>query len=594
MTDKSVITKFRNERSINGHTLDVLKSGLQKYMRRSDEQGSLYCAYQLDSFHLAGKDGDRIRTNFIHRLMIIFLEDIGIGGYRHWLEIDKQINILFVEGKKQQQLRNRETEIASIRKILSLCLISKKARIGSHLRTYGDHHRKQLQTTTNAYKQFTELLEQRHRDVVTYALMIDELKGTAFIFDELERVIAPEHKASISIARKWHKEIKTKEQFLTYMIPIAVHIYGCDDITQVQSIPVPSNWSDIQDQYATATADSKFVFDDYVYDKHTRSARNKTTSYFASVGAYVYPESELIDKELKALYEKFRGVEQLSPTESALPQGPPAVDQLRPTIPKLKIKLRTSESIASTLKPTFASTSTSTSTSTFEIESEYCQFVSRIQLTTSATRCDTYYGMKDDQLIFVKGPYLTEQPIANYLEVQEFKAKHNISYIDGQLVYLIPDRWPEGVPLGLRNSLDRTKGWPFLITKSIIPLSEIVFRTHSSKLWPPTQVIDPVATPLHISVFTLTRKQLYDYFCQLAVRLHFKISDLADRNFLVRGDCVYSIDEEQRSNKISLLTELKQTKYEYLKMMYVNTKQMMMLTKFDENLRSLLDAEFSN
>ena len=291
----------------------------------------------------------------------------------------------------------------------------------------------------------------------------------------------------------------------------------------------------------------------------------------------MYPESELIDHELKTLYEKYRGVEH--PEEQQISLPPP----LPHPIPKLRIKI----------KPQISLKVNDTDIVTgFDSESEYCQFVSRIQLTTSATRCDTYYGVKDDQLIFVKGPYRTETPILNYIEVQEFKSKHNISHIAGQLVYLIPDRWPEGVPLGLRNSLDRTKAWPFLITKSIIPLSEIVFRTHSSKLWPPTQVIDPVATPLHISVFKLTRKQLYDYFCQLAVRLFFGISDLADRNFLVRGDCVYSIDEELRSDEICLLTELKQTKFDYLKMMYVNVKQMMILSKFDEKLRVLLDTEF--
>lgn len=29
-----MITKFRNEKSVNGHRLDVLKSAMQKYIRR--------------------------------------------------------------------------------------------------------------------------------------------------------------------------------------------------------------------------------------------------------------------------------------------------------------------------------------------------------------------------------------------------------------------------------------------------------------------------------------------------------------------------------------------------------------------------------
>ena len=615
----NIKTTFRNEKSIGGHSLDVLKSGLQKYVRRSHNIGSLYCSYQLDTFYLAGKEGERIRTNFFHRLMIIFLEDISIGGYRYWAEIDKNINMLFNERKKSQELRNRSIEINAIRNILALFLVSKKARIGSHLKTYASveiEKNKSKIESENIYLQFTELLKTKNREAVIYATLIAEQNKVSYIFDELLKVIDEEHRHSITIAKNWYKEIKTKEQFLCWMVPLAVYIYGCEMKYEMKNNSA-NNWDDIEIM--------SFTFDDYVYDKHTRLSKNRTTEYFASVGAYVYPESQLIDFELKNLYEKVRGVitetveaidtKSLKPQEGTISEvkdEPKEAFQDTIKFSKLKIKIKIKNPLNESLpnpqpihklkinlkkddikKDDIKKDDIKKDDEEYVLESQYCQFVSRIQLTTAASRCDTYYGLKDNQLIFVKGPFKTTTPIDNYIEVQEFKRKYDISYIEGELVYLIPDRWPEGVPIGIRNSLDRSKAWPFLITNSIIPLSEIVFRTHSSKLWPDTQVIDPISTKLHVSVFKLTRKQLYEYFKQISVRLHFKISDLADRNFLVRGDCVYSIDEEIRNDMpLNLLNELKSTKYDYLKMMYKNVEKMLSLCDFDSHLKFLLDAEF--
>jgi len=95
-----MITKFRSERSFHGHSLDVLKSALQKYIRRGEEDKAMYVAAELDMFADEGKPGERIRTNFIHRLQIIFLEDVGGGNLELWGKMCEWITILWNERKK--------------------------------------------------------------------------------------------------------------------------------------------------------------------------------------------------------------------------------------------------------------------------------------------------------------------------------------------------------------------------------------------------------------------------------------------------------------------------------------------------------------
>lgn len=78
----------RRERSRNGARLPELKSGLQKYIRRGEREGALWCAGELFSFRdaPAAEAPRRIATNFRHRLMIIFLEDVGAFGL--WGRVD--------------------------------------------------------------------------------------------------------------------------------------------------------------------------------------------------------------------------------------------------------------------------------------------------------------------------------------------------------------------------------------------------------------------------------------------------------------------------------------------------------------------------
>jgi hypothetical protein len=70
-------TTYRQQVTWNGHKADVMKSGLQKYIRRGVVDKALFCAGELDLFKEAPEKGEAegIRTNFLHRLIVIFQEE---------------------------------------------------------------------------------------------------------------------------------------------------------------------------------------------------------------------------------------------------------------------------------------------------------------------------------------------------------------------------------------------------------------------------------------------------------------------------------------------------------------------------------------
>ena len=121
-------------------------------------------------------------------------------------------------------------------------------------------------------------------------------------------------------------------------------------------------------------------------------------------------------------------------------------------------------------------------------------FLVRCQLVTSKNKTDTYYALdQNNQVVFVKGPYVDDRPIQTYIHIQQMKKDHNIPYLqDLECVYMCPDRWPEGTAIGVRNKLKHrtTTAYPFLVSPSIISVDILKTKIKSSKTWPPTEVVD--------------------------------------------------------------------------------------------------------
>lgn len=127
-----MITKHRCEKSINGYDLSVLKSGLQKYIRRGNIDMTLRSLEEFDRFaEVEDGSGEKLRTNMFHRLQIIYLEDIGIGNYHLWPKMCDWMDILYTERIKEN--RDRKLEIETLEIIIQHLCKSKKTRAGSFM-----------------------------------------------------------------------------------------------------------------------------------------------------------------------------------------------------------------------------------------------------------------------------------------------------------------------------------------------------------------------------------------------------------------------------------------------------------------------------
>ena len=73
---------YCSQTSFNGCRTTVLKSGLQKYLRRSEPQKGLWCLIEMDLFSVLEPDSRAyaIRSNNMNRLIAIMSEEISINA----------------------------------------------------------------------------------------------------------------------------------------------------------------------------------------------------------------------------------------------------------------------------------------------------------------------------------------------------------------------------------------------------------------------------------------------------------------------------------------------------------------------------------
>ena len=88
-------------KSRSGFPLDLLKSGIQKYVRRGELNKSLFCCSEMELFTKIGCKG--VVTNLLNRLKVILVEDIC------WNEVGNICSIidLIDEYEKSERTKNQ-------------------------------------------------------------------------------------------------------------------------------------------------------------------------------------------------------------------------------------------------------------------------------------------------------------------------------------------------------------------------------------------------------------------------------------------------------------------------------------------------------
>jgi hypothetical protein len=575
--------KFRNEVSWNGFGSDVMKSGLQKYIRRGNIEKALFCAGELDLFKEAPDRGETIRTNFLHRLMVIYLEDV--ANLTIFYTIYQKLNEI-VQEREFPQGRNKMKEEKLISDVVVLLCRSKKARICSHIRAvfnpkYNtaallskypsikslwceiEENKKKGEKGELEYncEMFKRYLKAKNILAVYYAFQIDmsdtklktkifgKSKPVWFIFKEL---INPFNQKTIEKFMSWFENHlgTIKENFLCWLVPL---------LSELSIIPEGEKVIFYEDEYCGGwernRGGDKFEVDDFVVDRHTRKGVGKDLVEFAVNGAYVENEAEFVRGVWKQFYEDGKrweeGKEVIGEQESPVVvvekqknevTAPLKVKRKRPQVaPQRELK--------DPLSPLR--------------ETEEYEFIVRTQLNTSRNKQDVYFARdQTGKLVVVKGPYKDLEQINILRTHLDWKKENKLPYINFEVKEMIPDRWPEGVALGIRNTIDRTVKANFLIFDSVVFEDQIVKKKHSSKVWPETEVVDWEKIPLHFDYKArkLLEQEMIDYVHNLLFRYLFGISDLADRNFLMVNGQVISIDEEIEGKLNGLNYELKKNK----------------------------------
>ena len=577
--EPAVCAIFHTEVSPNGFRLDELESGLQKGIRRGDVELALRCAEELDrigtevaaQLDRIGTEGreaielrkqigseaavQRVQTILIHRLMVIFLEDIGIGNYHLWPRLCGWADeVAAARAAGRPAVRPLECFIRA------LCG-SRKTRAASYMRTVAELAQlppadigalEELQVALP--EELPELLAvlraqltgaappEAHRAIsCLYRYVSIAFKtpgrGKAPVLHRLEAELG--QRIDMTCAIRWKGDIlHLKEGFLLYMVPLATALFGSE----------PLHADDIAPQFGDAWPQrGRFDMPAHVYDKHTRKRAGqprdqlrmpngalfdqRSTEYFIHESSRVFPEVFRTPPIYRAVYVWCRTKQFVAPLALAPPAlAPPALAPPALAPPEQFDRAR--------LPPDGAS------------ETAFA-LIARAQLVTSASKTDSYFATgPDGARYFIKGPFVSEDPVRDFLRLQEIKAARGLPFVEGACCRLVPDRWAgaDAPPLSLRNRIDRAAPAPFLVARAVGPAAAgaLPTRMHQSKLWRATEVADtPTFDPF--ALVSGSRAEL-DYVRNIAFRLEHNIADAADRNFLlcvIGGvERVLSVDED--------------------------------------------------
>jgi DNA-directed RNA polymerase subunit H len=594
-------TKYHQQVTWNGYPADVMKSGLQKYIRRGIIDKALYCAGELDLFKDAPNEGqgEGIRTNFLHRLMVIYMEDV--ENISLFDEVERKMDELFKEREKAD--RSKEKEERLISELVIRLGQSTKARMCSHVRAvfnpkykpihsmfpsiqvlWAEIEQNKSQQATQALEplefhcaMFKKYLKEKSVLSVYYAFQIEaseqKLKESLFrssnpvffIFQQLISPLFPAKSERVTKFVQWYKKhIGTMgEGFMCWLLPL-LHELGAIPLGQPpvdDGAAYPMTWD-------RNRAGERMEIDKYVEDKHTSKGRARKAGLieFAFEGALVENQADFVNPLWKQFYEDGKRLD-----SGVVPEGETVVQAMVPALvaqlpvppvssprkgPKIAKKVDNDEKVDDLP----------------ERESTAYDFVVRTQLTTMGTKMDVYFAKdKGGKLVVVKGPYATRKEIDILVSNTEWKKKFNLPYNRFEVRQLMPDRWPQGVPLGARNKINRNQPAFFLVFESYIEESQLQTIQKSSPLWPPTETVDWEKIPFHIDYRTraLTEREMIDYVHALLFRYLLGISDYADRNFVLKDGHVISIDEDVENHDINLYRVLQKNKanfvYQWLK-----------------------------
>jgi hypothetical protein len=590
--------QYHNDVSFSGVSTSILISGIQKYIRRNMFDKGVWCANQLYLFTYVPEEqvqrATAIITNLRHRLMIIYLEDVGPANLGLWTRLNELIPK--VSYCSVQNFVKRHEAITALFEAVKLMTSTSHSRVVGHYHTAIVKAQLFKESQDLKERELPQLLSQgpypllkklnyqldfereltffadpklnqwcsqlyaclEKRDLVAlwWASNIASSKEPLLkkfrrsskavyaIFAILEQSFAADkvYLALLDLAFEWRKELQNlKEAFLTYEILIVAWCHKVEPVT-TKVEPVSSGTGSTFSLALTQLVE----IDDYVIDMHTREGRRKNLAQgipegknyiaFAEEGSKVAREVFFGDLSKEA--KKFYGETKY---------------QLQWGLDRYLVERRPSEIL----------------------ENEYIQLRVRAQLTCAMYRGCTYFATLKETgaRVFVKGPYLDEASALAPIKICSLKKDlfTGLYVTQVKLVSLVPNMFTkEQCPVGTRTLVEPGKAYPFLIYEDLCDLETMPTKMHSAKVWPATQVVDWGAEVLVNKCGPLDPDQLDEegwrqYVLNLLFRYALGIPDAAKRNFLYfpRGRPLHpqvrviAVDEEGWSRKTDMVDSLR-------------------------------------
>ena len=600
ISDK-IIVKYRHNISYNKLSLNLIKSSMQKYIRRNNPIKAIWCGLEWAIFKHGKINNSKmtqgIITNLRNRIMISYIEDIGISNINLLIKIDKFIrNIDLAKNKDGINIEN------SVVQILSNMAQSKHTRICSYVNSIykigtGENYNKikkyikYFPKVKNMYKyifsnseksneeNLYETLINKNPVCFYYAQIINygefntkNVKPTYgsknIVFQIIRKVYKELNKdeTHLDICYSWYNYIKNSEAFLAYFLPMLMICYDyIKDGDIKDKIDFDDNiWKKlymININYPTINLDY------YTKDIHTligikkgfKRDNYKGVSFFIKHGAYIENKYN-IDIEL----EKFYCFS--------------------------KIYLVKDGGYNKAKKYILS-------------ELDYFNYIGRAQVPTSYFKFDTYFAklnienknFKKNEIVFVKGPF-PDNKIYNILKLFiKIKKVLNLNYIDIEKIYCkqnndifkeieVHQKTKQYIRQG-----DNSNNI-FIIYKNLCKNLSVrkygTLKKEKSAFWKQKESYivdwDKVENCNHIN--NNFEKYLFPYTLSIIFRYLFGVVDHTNRNFIISNDKLYSVDEENINlDKESNFTKLK-SNFKYIRENIDFKKLRLTLTEWYEKL----------
>ena len=639
-------SKYRSEKSYNGYTLDVLKSCIAKYSRRGNFDKLVYACIEMDLFAYdtpeTGGRGETVRTNFIHRIMIAYLEEISTANIELWLKVDELTKILLNKRKERKGLDCKDEKFIEIRKEEEEAVVK-----FAYLLANSEHGREM-----SHYRAVYNLRCPSTKLKGYYNSILDPMKKkfTKEYFPEIYEIYSELEDSNL-------KKVKTEFPFVLSKEELEVegefsHFMNClekkDEKVVYWAFEIMSKLKKAGRHYRR-TKPAYFLFaamEKYIEYSLLKNSERGFLLGIQEIGRRWYaefgtlkenfmcwllplltlvkrieykPEKPLnikglekkkVELNIKEYYDLNLSEEKLEiddfiydvHTRVGKNKGMNALDfalngssvvNESNNLNEMFKNFYTEFKVYSTLgSKKYREKINRENIKTKE--SEVFEVRCRAQLICSNVRGDTYFAidLRNNSNVFVKGPYMTKEEALIPIKISKLKVYFKyIKSLNVKLEMLIPDLFPD-VPMGSRTKVDRKEKQSFLVFEDLTKGEKLKTIIKSSKLWPETKVVDwkNMKTCCVPNIFELrendnTAFKMYVY--NLIFRWIIGIGDHADRNFvyLPKENTIVSVDDERIGGNTNIYSALKKKKTEFIKS-YIESKYLYLKKTFDLWLKS--------